>query len=183
MKTCDLVKPKVGMTLFSEEALLMVEVLSITDAGFDFYVLNGLWSGGVRDNQVVMYNVPTGERSSAAVKPYRGGYECDFVQVLEVTRDEYDHWYMENGGSSAVPVRDGPSVHIKADPDAEVEVDAEVEEPAGRILRAQIEKGLSTEALEAESRTFIEKKGLSSEYANHLEALTFEEEFDEDMEP
>jgi hypothetical protein len=173
MKTRDLTTPKVGMTLFSKAAGLMVNVTRITEEGFNFFVMNGVWQGGVRGGEIVMYNVPTGERSSTPVMPIRGGFKADFVQVLEVTEKEFDDWYMHNT-EYRIRVRDAESEHVTLDD----------EDPAGRILRAQIEKGLSTEALEAESRVFIEKKGLSDEYADHLEALTYEEECDDEgMEP
>ena len=173
MKTRDLVTPKIGMTLFSEAAGLMVNVKSVNEKGFDFFVMNGVWHGGVQDGEIVMYDVPTGKRSRTPVMPYQGGFKADFVQVLEVTEEEYDHWYMQNT-EYRIRVRDAESDHVTLDAD----------DPAGRILRAQIEKGLSTEALEAESRVFIEKKGLSNEYADHLEALTYDEDLDdEEMEP
>jgi hypothetical protein len=173
MKTRDLATPKVGMTLFSEAAGLMVNVKSINEKGFDFFVMNGVWHGGVQDGEIVMYDVPTGERSRTPVMPYQGGFKADFVQVLEVTEEEYDHWYMQNT-EYRIRVRDAESEHVTLD----------AEDPAGRILRAQIEKGLTTEALEAQSREFIESKGLSGEYADHLEALTFDNDLeDEGLEP
>jgi len=173
MKTRDLVTPKVGMTLFSEAAGLMVNVKSVNEKGFNFFVMNGVWHGGVRDNQIVMYDVPTSDRSSTPVMPYRGGFEADFVQVLEVTEEEFDYWYMQNT-EYRIRVRNAESEHI----------DLADDDPAGRILRAQIEKGLTTEGLEAQSREFIESKGLSGEYADHLEALIFDDEIeDEGLEP
>jgi len=173
MKTRDLATPKVGMTLFSEAAGLMVSVESMTEKGFDFFVMNGVWHGGVRGDEVVMYNVPTSDRSSTPVMPCRGVSKSDFVQVLEVTEKEYDQWYMQNS-DYRIRVRNAESEHIDLDDD----------DPAGRILRAQIEKGLTTEGLEAQSRAFIESKGLSGEYADHLEALTFDDEpEDEGLEP
>lgn len=173
MKTRDLVTPKVGMTLFSEAAGLMVNVKSVNDQGFDFFVMNGFWNGGVRDNQIVMYDVPTDEHERRPEMPYPGDIKADFVQVLEVTREEFDKWYMANA-DYRIAVRNGDSEHVAFDD----------EDPAGRILRAQIEKGLTTEGLEAQSREFIESKGLSGEYADHLEALTFDgEPEDESLEP
>jgi len=52
---------------------------------------------------------------------------------------------------------------------------AEREEPAGRILRAQMAQGWSTETLEALGRDFIEQAGLSAAYAAFLEAHADEE--------
>lgn len=67
---------------------------------------------------------------------------------------------------------------------------AEPADAAGRILRAQMDQGLSNEGLEAASRAFIERMGLSHAYATFLEsgeALQFEDpegfDTDDDMTP
>lgn len=56
-----------------------------------------------------------------------------------------------------------------------VEADETAEEGAGRILRAQIAQGWTTETLELLARTFIEEAGLTQAYANFLEVRAAEE--------
>lgn len=53
-------------------------------------------------------------------------------------------------------------------------------EPAGRILRSQMEQGWSVATLELLSRRFIEKSGLSGAYADFLENQAIEENREHD---
>jgi hypothetical protein len=72
-------------------------------------------------------------------------------------------------------------------PEYEEHATSDPEDAAGRILRAQMSQGLTNEGLEAASRHFIEKMGLSHAYAAFLEsgqAIAFEDvgDPDEDLE-
>lgn len=101
MITAPLSTPRNGNILFSEKLGLMVRVGKVSHDGFSFHVLNGAWDGRVRNGEVLIedpsfgwtapVNTPEGETREAP-DPRLG--PSDFVQVLSVTRREYDAWYM-----------------------------------------------------------------------------------------
>lgn len=96
MKTTPLTHAQTGMTIFSDHLGLMAVVLRTTEDGFRFRVLNGLWDGAVEDGKVrVADSTFTGSEEAGRLG------ESDFEQVLSVTRDEYDRWYMENHPQTA----------------------------------------------------------------------------------
>ncbi len=101
MITAPLSTPRTGHLLFSEKLCLMVRVSKVSHDGFSFHVLNGAWDGVVRNGEVLIgdpsfgwaapLNTDGGETGEAP-DPRLG--PSDFVQVLSVTRREYDAWYM-----------------------------------------------------------------------------------------
>jgi len=101
MITAPLTTPRIGHLLFSEKLGLMVRVSKVSHDGFSFHVLNGAWDGAVRNMEVLIedpsfgWAVPLntdGGDNREAPDPHLG--PSDFVQVLSVTRHEYDAWYM-----------------------------------------------------------------------------------------
>jgi len=101
MITAPLSTPRTGHLLFSEKLGLMVRVSKVSHDEFSFHVLNGAWDGVVRNGEVLIgdpsfgwaapLNTDGGETGEAP-DPRLG--PSDFVQVLSVTRREYDAWYM-----------------------------------------------------------------------------------------
>ncbi len=101
MITAPLSKPRTGHLLFSEKLGLMVRVSKVSHDGFSFHVLNGAWDGVVRNEEVLIgdpsfgwaapLNTDGGQKPKDP-DPHLG--PSDFVQVLSVTRHEYDAWYM-----------------------------------------------------------------------------------------
>lgn len=91
MKTRELKDVKVGMFIFEEKARLMAKVSAVSATGFKFLVLNGLWDGSVRNGQSVIH---TGKKDLT-------DQSWTFREVLAVTEEEYDQWYMSNGRGAA----------------------------------------------------------------------------------
>jgi len=124
MITAPLTTPRSGHILFSEKLGLMVRVGKVSHDGFSFHVLNGAWDGVVRNGEVLIadpsfgwaapLNIAEGQEPKAP-DPRLG--PSDFVQVLSVTRHEYDAWYMaaatgaekliNRAVSAAPPLTDG----------------------------------------------------------------------------
>lgn len=101
MITAPLSTPRTGHLLFSEKLGLMVRVGKVSHDGFSFHVLNGAWDGVVRNGEILIgdpsfgWAAPLntdGSETREAPDPHLG--PSDFVQVLSVTRREYDAWYM-----------------------------------------------------------------------------------------
>lgn len=87
MITAPLTAPRKGSVLFSETHALMVQVYEVTDEEFHFTVLNGGWRGAVRDGEVRIRDASyTGSRRRLG--------PSDFAEILSVTVEEYDQWYM-----------------------------------------------------------------------------------------
>jgi hypothetical protein len=101
MITAPLTTPRSGHILFSEKLGLMIRVGKVSHDGFSFHVLNGAWDGVVRNGEVLIddpshgwaapLNVAEGQEPK---DPDPGLGPSDFVQVLSVTRREYDAWYL-----------------------------------------------------------------------------------------
>lgn len=92
MKTMPVQQPKTGMILFSKNAGLMVQVTRSFKGGFDFHVLNGAWSGLVKDGQIRLSDAYAQRNRMTEEEAILG--RSDFELVLSVTKAEYDAWYM-----------------------------------------------------------------------------------------
>ena len=152
MQTREIETPTPGMTIFSRSMNLMVEVHQVREDGFSFDVMNGFWRGRLKDGVITSPDV------DYVISPK--DWTPDFVEVVSVTPEEHHAWYM--GGRS--PARATPVSRDGLSPD-----DIESNDPAARILRAQLAQGLSTEALEAKSRAFLHVHGLAGVFADYLE--------------
>lgn len=84
MITRELKQPKVGMLAFAKDHNLMAQIYQVTDTGFKFEVLNGAWSGEVRNGQL-----NHDHQRKTDTKPPAG-----FEEVLSLTEDEYNSWYV-----------------------------------------------------------------------------------------
>jgi len=102
MITAPLTAPEKGMIVFSETAKLMAKITQVNPDGFTFYVLNGLWTGKVENGVSRVSDRARGPDGMIDVTNQLG--RDDFAQVLSVTRDEYNNWYMynENGTSALI---------------------------------------------------------------------------------
>jgi len=89
METRPLQTPQVGMQVFMGEMRLMVDVTKVDDSGFEFWVMNGCWSGRFEDGNIRVH--ATGCNFPEAVEP---------VEVVSVTDEEFDDWYMGNSRRS-----------------------------------------------------------------------------------
>jgi hypothetical protein len=101
MITAPLTAPEKGMIVFSETARLMAKITQVNPDGFTFYVLNGLWTGKVENGVSRVADRARGPDGMIDVTNQLG--RDDFAQVLSVTRNEYNQWYMYNdNGTSAL---------------------------------------------------------------------------------
>lgn len=84
------------MVAFAKKQGLMVKFTKVKDGEIRFFVMNGYWNGKIK---------PDGTASHM-----HGAFDIsvsDFEQVLSVTPEEFNDWYMENGtGTSALILRD-----------------------------------------------------------------------------
>lgn len=105
MKTRKIDIPRKGMVAFAEKQRLMVNFTKAKDGEVKFSVMNGLWDGVIKADGTAYHQ--------------HGGFEIsisDFEQVLSVTPEEYDHWYMYNGtGTSGLISREDGISHDPED--------------------------------------------------------------------
>jgi hypothetical protein len=120
MKTAPPNLFKKGMIVFSKHDRVMAEVKGIReDDGINFWVINGAWNGSIyKDND------GNWEISRGGVNHESHPGPQAFEQVLSVTPEEYDQWYMSRQGNAsnlinrAVPEKELEPPTQKAEADA-----------------------------------------------------------------
>lgn len=114
MKTRELTKPEAGMIVFSDSHRLMAKVTKVKEDGFKFHVLNGMWDGTVK-NDCLIIHLPNQNEERGTIA---------FREVLAVTQEEYDGWYMQNAtGASrliSLAAEESSLDEQHVDPDAEI---------------------------------------------------------------
>jgi hypothetical protein len=83
MELRDIKTFRKGMVAFAEKQRLMTKITRVANGEIDFYVMNGCWEGTIRADGTAFHM--HGDFSIS---------KSDFKQVISVTPDEYEQWYM-----------------------------------------------------------------------------------------
>lgn len=139
METRPFTAPAKGMLVFNEKARLAATITRLTEGGFQFEVHNGAWAGIYKDGSI--YIPHTGHTITPA-----GSFE----QIVRLTSDDVDHWYLRGVRGVAALLRGEPLAQ-------EVRLSQVIEE-----------KGLEGADLADQMEAFLKSRGLTADFAAFL---------------
>lgn len=127
------------MLVFNEKAGLAATITRLTEGGFQFEVHNGAWAGIYKDGSI---HIP----DSGDITPSIGTFE----QIVRLTPDDVDHWYLRGVRGVAELLRGAPLAQ------------------EARLAQVIEEKGLEGADLADQMETFLKSRGLTADFAAFL---------------
>lgn len=142
METRPFTAPAKGMLVFNEKAGLAATITRLTEGGFQFEVHNGAWAGIYKDGSII---IPDTQGTEDTITP-----AGTFEQIVRLTPDDVDHWYLRGVRGVAELLRGQPLAQ------------------EAHLAQVIEEKGLEDADLADQMETFLKSRGLTADFAAFL---------------